>query len=107
MRGGNALYVRGRSKERGKCDEKGKSHSKSCGCSNVECYYCHKKGRMKKDCHIWKNEKGNEKKQDGNKKQDKGKDKASSSSIKVENINVISEEFEDGEILLTSSLDNA
>ena len=60
---------------------------------------------MRKDCHLWKSEKGNDKKQD--KKQDKNKDRASSSSVKIEEINAVSEEFEDGEILLTSSLDSA
>ena len=37
----------------------------------------------------------------------KNKDRASSSSVKIEEINAVSEEFEDGEILLTSSLDSA
>ena len=61
--GGNALYVRGRSKERSKSDDKGKGRSKSGGRNNIECYHCHKKGHMKKDCHLWKKEKGNDKKQ--------------------------------------------
>ena len=103
--GGNALYVRGRSKERSKSDDKGKGRSKSRGRSNIECYHCHKKGHMKKDYRLWKNEKGNDKKQD--KKQDKNKDRASSSGVKIEEINAVSEESEDGEILLTSSLDSA
>ena len=60
--GGNALYVKGRSKERGKFDDKVKGHSKSRGRSNVECYHCHKKGHMKKDYCLWKSEKGNDKK---------------------------------------------
>ena len=55
---------------------------------------------MKKDYSIWKSEKGNEKKQDVNTKQDKGKDKASS-SVKIEEINVVSEESQDGDVLLT------
>ena len=88
--GGNPLYVRGRSKDHGKFDDKGKSCSKSHGHSNVKCYHYHKKGHMKKDCHVWKSEKGNERKQDGNKKQDKGKHKALS-SVKIEEINEISE----------------
>ena len=67
-RGGNALYVRDRSKEREKTDDKGKNRSKSWGHSNVECYHCHKKGHIKKDYRLWKSEKGNDKKQDGNKK---------------------------------------
>ena len=61
-RGGNALYVRGRSKEQGKYDDKGKSPSNSCGHSNVKCYHCHKKGHMMKDYYLWKSEKGNHKK---------------------------------------------
>ena len=61
--GGNVLYVGGKSKDCGKLDDKGKSCSnKSCCCSNVKCYYCHKKGHMKKDCCLWKSEKGNDKK---------------------------------------------
>ena len=67
--GNNAFYVRGRSKERSKSDDKGKGRSKSCGRSNIECYHCHKKGHIKKDCHLWKKEKGNDKKHE--KKQDK------------------------------------
>ena len=93
--GGNALYVRGRSKERSKSDDKGKGHSKSRGRSDIECYHCHKKGHMKKDCHLWEKEKGNDK------KQDKNKDKASSSSVKIEEINAVSVDFEDGEIFLS------
>ena len=104
-RGGNALYVRGRSKERSKFDDKGKGCSKSRGRSNIECYHCHKKGHMKKDCHLWKKEKGNDKKQE--KKQDKNKDKASSSIVKIEEINAVSVDSEDGEILLISTLDSA
>ena len=102
--GGNGLYVRGRSKERSKSDDKGKGCSKSCGCSNIECYHCHKKGHMKKDCHLWKKEKGNDKKQDN--KQDKNKGRASSSGVKIEEINAVSEESKDGEILLILSLDS-
>ena len=60
-----------------------------------------KKGHMKKDCHLWKSEKGNDK------KQDKGKDKASSSTVKIEEINEVSEESKHGKILLTSHLHNA
>ena len=65
-RGGNALYVRARSKERGKFDDKVKGHSKSRGHSSIECYNCHKKGHMKKDCHLWKTEKGNDQKHNKN-----------------------------------------
>ena len=54
--GANALCVRGKSKERGKSNDKVKGHS------NIECYHCHKKGHMKKDYHLWKIEKGNDKK---------------------------------------------
>ena len=106
-RSGNALYVRGRSKECGKSDDKVKNRCKSRGRSNVECYYCHKKGHMKKYYHLWKSEKGNDKKQDGNKKHDKGKEKSSSLGVKIEEINAVSEKSEDWDILLTSSLGSA
>ena len=62
---------------------------------------------MKKNYHLWESEKGNDKNHDENKKQDKVKDKASSSNVKIEEINVVSEESEDGEILLILSLDSA
>ena len=38
----------------------------------------------------------NEKKQDGNKKHDGDKDRASSSNVKIKEINAKCEEFEDG-----------
>ena len=62
--GSNALVVRGRSNDRGKSNDREKSRRKSCGHSlkDVECYHCHKKGNVKKNCHIWKKEKGKEKK---------------------------------------------
>lgn len=68
-RGSNALVVRGRSNDRGKSAERGKSRSKSRGRNykDVECYHCHKKGHLKKNCHIWKREKNKEKKQEGGK----------------------------------------
>ena len=69
---GNALYVCGRSNEKGKLKEKRKIQIKSHSHSNIECYYSHKRGHMKKDCRQWKNEKGKEK-NNGNKKEDKEK----------------------------------
>ncbi|MCO5575075.1 hypothetical protein L7F22_028872 [Adiantum nelumboides] len=50
----NAMHVRGRSRSRGNFDRRDKSKSHSCSKSRpgrgVECYYCHKKGHMKKNC---------------------------------------------------------
>ena len=63
-RGSNAVVVRGRSNDTRKSSERGKSCSKSRGQNykDVECYHCHKKGHLKKNCRIWKKEKGKEKK---------------------------------------------
>ena len=55
---------------------------------------------MKKNFHIQKKEKGKEKKQEGGKAKE-------GSSVKVEEVNAITEDFQDGDVLLTSSLDAA
>ena len=70
LKNGNALVVHGRSVERGKGKDKNQSQNKS-RAQNVECYHCHKKGHMKKDCYQWKREKGKGKKQNKNQKEDK------------------------------------
>ena len=54
---GSALVARGKSIERGKGKDKNQSRSKS-RAQDMECYHCHKKGHMKKDCYQWKCEKG-------------------------------------------------
>ena len=87
------FYVCGRSSKKGKSKEKSKIQSKSCSCSNIECYYYHKRGHMKKDLRQWKNEKGKEKK-NGSKKEEKEK-----FSLKIEQINSLSKAKE-GDILL-------
>ena len=57
-KGGNALVVCGRSAKKGKKNDRNKSHSKSRARKDIDCYHCHKKGHMKKDCRTWKQEKG-------------------------------------------------
>ena len=52
---------------------------------------------MKKNCHIRKKEKGKEKKQEGGKAKE-------GLSMKIEEINEVSEDSKDGDVLLTSSL---
>ncbi|MCO5592326.1 hypothetical protein L7F22_046327 [Adiantum nelumboides] len=51
---------RGHSQGRGRFNDKGNRCSKSRGCNmrNVECYYYHKKGHVKKDCYAFQREKG-------------------------------------------------
>ncbi|MCO5600851.1 hypothetical protein L7F22_054968 [Adiantum nelumboides] len=49
-----------RSQGRGRSNDKGNGRSKSRGHNmrNVECYHCHKKGHVKKDCYAFQREKG-------------------------------------------------
>ena len=56
---------------------------------------------MKKDCHQWKREKGKGKRQDKNQKEEK----KASSSVKIEEVNTISE-TEEGDVLFTLTMDN-
>ena len=69
------------------------------GQSNAECYHCHKKGHLKKDCYKWKREKGKGKK-DENQKEDK-----KASNVKIEEVNTLSKAKE-GDILFTSTMDS-
>ncbi|MCO5605662.1 hypothetical protein L7F22_059845 [Adiantum nelumboides] len=58
IRSSNAMHVRGRSCSRGNFERrdksKNRSRSKSRPGKGVECYYCHKKSHMKKDCYKFK-----------------------------------------------------
>ncbi|GAB2266247.1 hypothetical protein Dimus_037876 [Dionaea muscipula] len=57
---------RGRNESRGQ-ESGGKGRSKSRGkMTNVKCFYYHLKGRMKRDCKKWKQEKGNRDQKKGN-----------------------------------------
>ena len=59
--GGNAFYVKGRSANKEKLQEKARSKSKSCrNVKNMECYNYGKKGHLTKDCQSEK--KGKDKK---------------------------------------------
>ena len=91
--------VRGRSIERGKGKERNKNQSKSRACSNVKSYHCHKKCHLKKDCYKWKREKGKIKKDESQ------KEKKKVSSVKIKEVNTLSE-AEEGDILFTSTMDN-
>ena len=85
LKNGSALVVHGRSIERGKGKDRNQSWSKS-RARNMECYHCHKKGHLKKDCYQWKCEKGKGKKQDKNQKENKKE-----SSVKIEEVNAVNE----------------
>ncbi|GAB2292985.1 hypothetical protein Dimus_038233 [Dionaea muscipula] len=57
---------RGKNESRGQ-ESRGKGRNKSRGkMANVECFYCHLKGHMKRDCKKWKQEKGNRDQKKGN-----------------------------------------
>ena len=78
---------RGRSKESGKNDgncKQTRSNSKT-RFKNVECYYCHKKGHLKKDCRSFKREQSKNKEKD---KSDEGSS-GSKGKAKVEEINMV------------------
>ena len=82
---------------RGQRETFSKFCSKSCGPDKkeIECYWCHKKGHMKKDCPKWKAEKGKDKEESHN---------SNGSNVKIEEINVACID-EDGDILFTLILD--
>ena len=107
--GSTALVVKGRTFDKKKGQGRGKSKSKSRGRSgkDVECYHCWKQGHFKRDCRLFKSEKGKEKV-----KEDKPK-----STVKIEEIlNVVSEDEEevktivssddDGDILFNSAMES-
>ena len=102
----SALIVKGRSNNREKKGKRWQSRSKSRdpkAKSDIECYYCGKKGHMKRDCTKWKEEKG------------KGKDseleEKKKSSVKIQEINVMENSSQDSddskEIYFTCKMDYA
>lgn len=80
----SALFVKGQSINREKKGKRWQSHSKSRdpkAKSDIECYYCGKKGHMKRDYTKWKEEKGKEK--------DSELEEKKKSSMKIQEINVM------------------
>ena len=99
---GTTRYVWWRSQDKGKSQDRARSKSKSRGSlKNIECYNCGKKGHLKKDCRSSKKDK-KEKQDKGKKKQDE-----SSSGVKIEEINAVDGDSEEGEILLNSGLESS
>ncbi|KAH7283219.1 hypothetical protein KP509_35G066300 [Ceratopteris richardii] len=79
---------RGRSKNKEKNGQRNKSRSKSRK-RDIECHFCHKKGHMKKDYYALKNAKGKGQNVDGHVKQLPA---PSTSTVKIEEINAISDD---------------
>ncbi|MCO5610866.1 hypothetical protein L7F22_065108 [Adiantum nelumboides] len=104
-RSSNAMHFRGRQQSRGnhgsndQKKSKSKERSKFRYGKDVECYYCHKKGHVKKDCYKWKN------KQEKKNKDDKGKEKISDSAnnVKIEELNALTSDS-DKDVFYTGSL---
>ncbi|MCO5583241.1 hypothetical protein L7F22_037150 [Adiantum nelumboides] len=102
----SAMHIRGRPKTRGNNEKNGHNKSKSRERSksrtgkDVECYYCHKKGHVKKDCYKWKWDK---KSKD---EKDKGKSSESTSNVKIEELNALTFDS-DGDVLYASLLSPA
>ncbi|MCO5573535.1 hypothetical protein L7F22_027306 [Adiantum nelumboides] len=73
----NAMHVRGRSRSRGNYERRDKSKSRSRSKSRpgkgVECYYCHKKGHMKKNCYKRKGKNASDDREENTLTSDKGK----------------------------------
>lgn len=94
----NALNARGRSQQRGRSQDKEKSRSKSRSKKDIECYYCGKKGHMKKQCFKWKKDKKEGKEEAS---EQKGK-----STVKIEELNSVTQgNASDDDVLFSSSLD--
>ena len=76
---------RGRTHDRAKDKDRKGARSKSRESSrNVECYHCHKKGYLKKECRTWLRE--NKKRSDEKKPETHNKDK---SSVEIKELNVV------------------
>lgn len=103
------MVVHGRTQNKENKGKRAQSRSKSRdpkSKSDIECYFCIKKGHMKRDCPKWKVEKGKEK---SSKHDEKKK-----ILVKLEEINVMEPVTEDsdakgkacGDIYFTSTLDS-
>ena len=102
IQSGTTLYVQGRSLDKGKSQDRARSKSKSQGIlKNIECYNYGKKGHLEKD--YWSSKKDKKEKQDKGKKNEDD----SSSGVKIEEINAVDGDSEEGEILLNSGLESS
>lgn len=82
-KGNTALIVCGRTRNKEKEGKRAQSQSKSRdpkSKSDIECYFCSKKGHMKRDCPKWKAKKGKDKSFEHDEKK--------KSLVKLEEINV-------------------
>lgn len=78
---------RGRTRGRAKSKEHGGSCSKYRGSMrNVECYHCHRKGHVKKDCRAWQKSVKKEQSSEASKPKS---DDAHKGKAKVEKVNVV------------------
>ena len=93
------MTIRGRSKAKGKSHEKEITHE-SRSRKDIECYYCGRKGHIKKDCFKWNKEKKAKEKEQDAKNDAKGK------VVVIEEVNTICSDLDDGNVLYASTLPN-
>ena len=88
---------------KGKSHDRGKSRINSHSCKDIECHHCGKKGHIKHDYYAWKREQ-KEKKKDSKKNDDTPRDDDRKGKAKIEEINAVTIDSSDTEILFMSCL---